>query len=99
MSLKARLVEWAVGRLRRRGFQVSRLPFPNDHPIDLLALLVNTVPRTGAAFSLVQIGANDGVSEDPVRDLILTRGGRPSWSSHSRMLTSGCAARTPGCPG
>ncbi|WP_152052595.1 FkbM family methyltransferase [Tautonia marina] len=77
MSVKSKVVEGVLKQFRRQGLQITRLPFPNDHPLNLLTLLADRIPHTGADFSLVQIGANDGVSNDPVHDLIIERG----WSA------------------
>jgi FkbM family methyltransferase len=77
MSIKGRLIDFIQGRLHARGLRIARMPFPNDHPFSLLELLSDRSPRKGADFSVVQIGANDGRSGDPLCELIKSRG----WSA------------------
>ena len=76
MSTKNALIEFVQSRLAARGFRVARLPFPEDHPFSVLELLSDRLSRTGADFSVVQIGANDGCDGDLLCDLIKSRGWR-----------------------
>ncbi len=47
----------------RLGYTLKRFEFPTDNPIDVLATVVESRLRPG--FFVLQIGANDGKSDDP----------------------------------
>jgi FkbM family methyltransferase len=57
--------------LRARGFDVVRYALPVDAPIDLLSHFVRSLASTGQPLALVQVGAHDGVMQDPVRKLVV----------------------------
>lgn len=62
--------------LRNRGVEVRKVP-TSFEPIPVFRLAVEALmSRRGDALSFVQVGANDGVFVDPLRQYILTRG----WS-------------------
>lgn len=69
---------WAANRLAeflgRRGYIVTRARFDEDSPIDLRGLLASSIERRKARFEVLQIGANDGVENDPIHKLVLSRG-------------------------
>jgi FkbM family methyltransferase len=52
----------------RLGFTLKRFEFPTDNPIDVLAILVQS--RLRPDFFVLQIGANDGKSDDPAWAII-----------------------------
>ena len=62
-------------QLRLRGMEIRKAPGGEWEPLSVFRLAVEALMlRRGAALSFVQIGANDGVFSDPIRDYILTRG-------------------------
>lgn len=56
---------------RRSGFDIVRFVPELNRPFAILPLLVREHIATGKPFFFVQVGANDGVLDDPLRDLIL----------------------------
>ena len=60
--------------LARLDVTVKRFEFPIDHPIDLLPLLVDSMLPTRSNFFVLQIGANDGHSDDPIASIVRSRG-------------------------
>jgi FkbM family methyltransferase len=77
MNLRSWMIDSVQRQLGRRGLRITRSAFPNECPIDLIGILADRIGRTGRAFHLVQIGANDGTSCDPVHEHIVRRG----WSA------------------
>ncbi len=67
MRLKA-LVKSVV---HRAGVDIVRFVPELNRPFEVLPLLVREHIATGEPFFFVQVGANDGVLDDPLRDLIL----------------------------
>ena len=62
--------------LWNNGFTIQRIrEFPENN-INLLKLLLDRLPDDTSNFTVVQVGANDGKTQDPVHPLIM-RGG---WS-------------------
>ena len=57
--------------LRRAGFDLVRYTPPLDRPFEVLPLVVRERLALDPEFFFVQIGANDGVHADPLRDLIV----------------------------
>lgn len=55
---------------RRTGFDVVRFVPELNRPFPILPLLVREHIATGEPFFFVQVGANDGVLDDPLHDLI-----------------------------
>ena len=47
----------------RLGYTFKRFEFPSDNPIEVMGLLVES--RLRPDFFVLQIGANDGKSDDP----------------------------------
>lgn len=74
--MKAHTINFIQSLLARSGLTVQRIGMPSGNEIDILKLLVDRLPVDGADFKIVQIGANDGMSGDPVYPLIMERG----WS-------------------
>lgn len=60
--------------LARMDVTVKRFEFPSDHPIDLLPLLVDSLRATRSDFFVLQVGANDGHSDDPIASIVRRRG-------------------------
>lgn len=58
-------------RVRRWGYDVVRWTPELNSPFAVLPLLVRERLARRSAFFIVQVGANDGVLDDPIRDLIL----------------------------
>jgi FkbM family methyltransferase len=52
------------------GYQIVAIKEPVEAPIDLLRLLLTGVPAERADFCFVQVGANDGVKDDPLRRFV-----------------------------
>jgi FkbM family methyltransferase len=52
------------------GYQIVALKEPVQAPINLLELLLRTVRAERADFCFVQVGANDGVKDDPLRRFV-----------------------------
>src|SRR5665213_3125000 len=68
----------ALGQLRKRGIQVKRLPpvliqKPDEVILDLTLehLVARHMLAPAPDFFFVQIGAFDGLSQDPLHDLIV----------------------------
>ena len=74
MSIKNTLIEFIQSRLAARGLRIARVPFPEDHQFSVLEFLSDRLPQTGTDFFVVQIGANDGCTEDMLCELIKSRG-------------------------
>ncbi len=60
----------------KRGYVISRPRFHDEQNIDVRGLLAATSVNVGAAFTVVQVGANDGITNDPINHLVKARG----WS-------------------
>jgi len=59
--------------LARLEVTVKRFEFPSDQPIDLFPLLVDSMLPTCSDFFVLQIGANDGHSDDPIASIVRSR--------------------------
>jgi FkbM family methyltransferase len=57
--------------LHRAGFDLIRYAPPFDRPFEVLPLVVRERLALDSDFFFIQIGANDGVHADPLRDLIM----------------------------
>jgi FkbM family methyltransferase len=57
-------------RLAKRGWELTKLTAHNGNELDLASLAIEHCILTGDSTTLLQIGANDGVRKDPVRELI-----------------------------
>jgi len=57
-------------RLARRGWELTKLTAHNGNELDIATLAVEHCILTENDTTLLQIGANDGLTEDPVRELI-----------------------------
>lgn len=56
---------------RRSGFDIVRFVPELNRPFAILPLLIKEQIATGEPFFFVQVGANDGVWDDPLHDLVL----------------------------
>ena len=76
--MKQRLKQWAANRLsaylRRSGYVVARPRFSEENPIDLREMLASSIEKGKDRFEVLQIGANDGVENDPIHHLVRSRG-------------------------
>jgi FkbM family methyltransferase len=66
MSLKMRLINRVQDYLGRRNFIIDRPALPDVHPLDLLAVMADRVTVPEPDFCVLQVGANDGQSVDPL---------------------------------
>ena len=57
--------------LRSFGFDIIRYTDMPDRPFDVLKLLVERRIAAGQGMRFIQIGANDGVRNDPIRNLVV----------------------------
>jgi FkbM family methyltransferase len=72
-----RLVAKPLARLiEKSGHVITKPWFPDENEIDVRALLADSTGKKGSQFSVVQIGANDGLTNDPIGRLVKERG----WS-------------------
>ena len=63
--------------LRDRGIEIRKAPASGWQRINVFHLAAEALMATrGEGLSFVQVGANDGVFGDPIRDYVLTRGWR-----------------------
>jgi FkbM family methyltransferase len=65
------LVTFIRSRLRARGYDVVRWTPEFNRPFAVLPLLVREHLAAGRPFFFVQVGANDGVLDDPIRELVI----------------------------
>jgi FkbM family methyltransferase len=66
-----RLIDLAQSAIRSLGYDVIRLPHQVTHPLEMLDLVVRDGVTRNPKFFFVQVGANDGVRDDPLRACIL----------------------------
>lgn len=74
--MKQLLANQFASFVERRGYKISREGFHQESEIDLRLLLAERIERQKGSVSVVQIGANDGITNDPIHHLIKSRG----WS-------------------
>ncbi len=53
------------------GYKIEKLRHPISAPIDVFDLVVHKLVTTVPDFFFVQIGANDGITHDPIREYVL----------------------------
>ncbi len=66
-----RLIDLAQSVIRASGYDVIRLPHQVSNPLNLVDLLVGDALSHNSDFFFVQVGANDGVRNDPLRACVL----------------------------
>lgn len=71
MKAIARSARILRSALRKSGYDFVRYADVPVRPFDVLRLLVGSRIAAGKSVKFVQIGANDGVRSDPIRELIL----------------------------
>lgn len=67
------LIDTVRSVLARLDVTIKRFEFPSDHPIDVLSFLVDSMLPTCSDFYVLEIGANDGLSDDPVSAIVRKR--------------------------
>lgn len=65
------LIDLVRNQMRRRGYDIVRWTPELNRPFAVLPLLVRERLSQGRPFYFVQVGANDGVLDDPIRALII----------------------------
>lgn len=71
MKQNIQIKQAAQKLFNRFGYQISRFQDPIKYPfIDVLELIAQSCTQAGSDFFFIQIGAADGVSEDPINYLI-----------------------------
>lgn len=71
MSIVTSLKKQVNAFLAKRNYVIQKAAFPRGNEIDVFKLLVDREMLRPEPFVCVQIGANDGISYDPVRPYIL----------------------------
>jgi len=66
MQIKRHFKDFA----KRFGFDIVRYVPEVSKPFDVLSLVVEERLRLGTGFYFLQVGANDGVLDDPIRHLV-----------------------------
>ena len=62
---------------RRFGYQIQKIRPNPDNPINVFGLVVEDyLRRRGTDLTFVQVGANDGMTADPIRDYVRRHGWR-----------------------
>lgn len=79
--------------LGARGLVLTRPRFHEEHPIDLRALLAEPIERERGNVVVVQIGANDGITNDPIFTTVQSRGWEiyavePAPGPYERLLSA-----------
>ncbi len=59
--------------LAKRGYKIGPVRFSEDCPFNVRALVAEPIEMRKGRLTVVQIGANDGVSNDPVHDAAIER--------------------------
>ena len=65
------LHQWVKSGFQAFGLDVVRHVPHLSRPFDVLPLLVEERIRTRGSFNFLQVGANDGMLDDPIRELVL----------------------------
>lgn len=74
MSPKAHIASIVTAVLARQGFALTRPRFHEVNEIDLRSVLARDIEVANGRFTVLQIGANDGIENDPIHDAVVTRG-------------------------
>lgn len=69
--MKKRVRTFIKSLLRRTGFDLVRFVPDVEHPFPVLPYLVKEAVESGEPFFFIQVGASDGVLDDPLRPLVL----------------------------
>lgn len=65
------LIDLAQSAIRAMGYDVIKLPHRVSNPLDMVDVLVRNAINRDPNFFFVQIGANDGMRDDPLRASVL----------------------------
>ena len=71
-AIKDNCKELIRSQLRASGFEIVRRPASNGASMPLLRLLIERVISSRGEGAILQIGANDGVFDDPVHEIIVS---------------------------
>jgi FkbM family methyltransferase len=64
--------DWVRTAARRRGYEIRKAPFPNFQAVSVYDLALHYLIATrGTQLTFIEVGANDGISDDPLREFIL----------------------------
>ena len=91
--MKRWIANRVAGFLNRRGYAITRPRFHEENPIDLRGLLAEPIQQRKGQFSVLQVGANDGISNDPIHHLVVSRKWRllavePMEGSFNRLVNT-----------
>lgn len=64
--------EFIRSQVRARGFEIVRRVATNGVPLPIMQLLVERALSSSGEGAIIQIGANDGVFDDPIRNVIIS---------------------------
>ena len=63
---------WVRRTARSFGYEIRKAPFPHFNPVSVFDLAVNYMIATrGDKLTFIEVGANDGIAGDPLREFIL----------------------------
>jgi FkbM family methyltransferase len=63
---------WVRSRARKYGYEIRKAPPPNFQSVSVFDLALHYMMATGGdALTFIEVGANDGLSGDPMREYIL----------------------------
>ena len=74
MSIRSFAAEQVSKALGKRGYAITRPRFHEENSIDLRALLAAEIEKAKGRFVVLQVGANDGRTNDPIHANVLSRG-------------------------
>ena len=74
MALRSRAADTPTELLGKRGYAITRPRFHEENAIDIRALLAEPIEKQNGRFVVLQVGANDGVMNDPIHDAVVRRG-------------------------
>lgn len=74
MPVKRWLANRVAGFFDRRGYVITRPRFHEENSLDLRAMLAEPIQKEKGHLNVLQIGANDGIVNDPIRHLVVARG-------------------------
>ncbi len=75
MAIKHVARRWIKAAFARAGYTINRR-LPGDRPIDVFGLVVREEAARRNDFTVIQVGANDGISHDPLNHYIKQYGWR-----------------------
>ncbi|KYH43071.1 FkbM family methyltransferase [Branchiibius sp. NY16-3462-2] len=78
-TIKKRLADGITAGIGRRGYSLVGPRFHEEQEIDLRSLLARPIEERKGSFTVLQIGANDGVENDPIHQAVVER----QWSLYA----------------